>query len=340
MHLGHASPPWQTLSWRWLVPPLAMGLFAFALVQDAAAATTGVPVGQIHQAAGLQAQVSLPGLDFDPTKWVQDAFGALLQSFSDGIRGGLDALWAANFITQTPPSLTYQNEDLRGLCATMQRAANAALAAILTIGALNALVRPHFGLTYHSLSAFVPRLIVGAILVNTALWWGQFAIDLNNALAGSIQGATPPNWNSLNGAHQALVDIVLGLVYVVVGLLLVVQMLMRLAWIDVLLVVAPLAGACWVLPQTQGWAQAWNEHFFGAVFTQFVQVVALKLGGILLTAVVRLEPDVNWLAFLVGAATLWLTWRIPGLMRSGVGGNVADTIARALTLRAVLGGGR
>ena len=117
------------------------------------------------------------------------------------------------------------------------------------------------------------------------------------------------------------------------GLLVVIQMLLRLAWIDVLLVVSPLAGACWVLPQTHGWAKAWNEHFIGAVFTQFVQVVALKLGGILLVAVVQLEPDVSWLAFLMGAATLCLTWRIPSLMRAGAGGNVADPLARALALR-------
>jgi hypothetical protein len=117
------------------------------------------------------------------------------------------------------------------------------------------------------------------------------------------------------------------------------QMLMRLAWIDVLLIVSPLAAACWVLPQTQGWAQSWNEQFTGAVFTQFVQVVALKLGGLLLVAVLRLEPDVTWLSFLMGAATLWLTWRIPGLMRAGAGGNIADMLAKALVLRSVLRGG-
>ena len=295
-------------------------------------AATGTPT------VVAQVQVPLPSFNFDPTKWVQDAFGALLQTFSDGIRAGMDALWAANFITQTPRSLTYANEDIRGLYAIMQRAANAALALIATMGALNALVRPHFGLRYHSLSEFVPRLLVGAILVNTALWWCQFAIDVNNALAASIGDATPPNWNALNGAHQALVDIVLGLVYVIVGLLLVLQMLMRLAWIDVLMVAAPLAAACWVLPQTQGWAQTWNEHFVGSVFTQFVQVIALKLGGILLVAVARFEPDVNWLSFLVGAATLWLTWRIPGLMRAGAGGNIADMLAKAIVLRWVVRG--
>jgi hypothetical protein len=275
-----------------------------------------------------QVQIPIPHIDFNPTQWVQDAFSALLQSFTDGIRTGMEAIWAANFITQTPPSLTYQNGDIRGLYDTMRGAANAALALIATIGGLNTLLRPHFGLRYHSLSAFVPRLLVGAILVNTAMWWVQFAIDVNNALAASVGNATPPNWNTLNGAHQALTDIVLGLAYVIVGLLLLIQMLMRLAWIDVLLVVSPLAAACWVLPQTQGWAQTWNEQFTGAVFTQLVQVVALKLGGMLLVAVVRLEPDVNWLSFLMGAATLWLTWRIPGLMKAGAGGNVADMLLK------------
>src|SRR5438132_12068177 len=94
--------------------------------------------------AGLEAQVQIPipNFDFNPTKWVQDAFGALLQSFSDGIHAGMDALWDANFITQTPPSLTYRNDDIRGLHDTMRSAANAALAAIATIGGLNGLLRP------------------------------------------------------------------------------------------------------------------------------------------------------------------------------------------------------
>jgi hypothetical protein len=283
-----------------------------------------------------QAQpIQLPTVDIDPKKWTEDAISAVLRDLGDGIRAGMDALWAANFITQTPPSLTYQNGDVRSLYETMQRIANAALAVIATVGALNTILRPHFGFRYHSLSAFVPRLLVGAILVNTALWWVQFAIDLNNAMAASVGNATPPNWNSLNGAHQALTDIVLGLVYVIAGLLLVIQMLMRLAWIDVLLVAAPVAAACWVLPQTQGWAHSWNQQFTGAVFTQFVQVIALKLGGVLLVAVVRLEPDVTWLSFLLGAATLWLTFRIPGLMRAGAGGNIADWLLKEFARRVI-----
>jgi hypothetical protein len=64
----------------------------------------------------------------------------------------------------------------------MRGAANAALALIATIGALNSILRPHFGFRYHALSAFVPRLLVGAILVNTAVWWVQFAIDARQRL--------------------------------------------------------------------------------------------------------------------------------------------------------------
>ena len=151
-------------------------------------------MGQVGGGPGLQAQeqIPIPNFDFNSTKWVQEAFGALLRSFSDGIRAGMHAMWAANFITQTPPSLTYQNQDIRGLYGTTRGAANAALAVIATVGARNSILRPHLGLPYQSLSAFVPRLLVGAILVNTALWWAQFAIDVNNALAASIGNATPP----------------------------------------------------------------------------------------------------------------------------------------------------
>src|SRR5262249_39549034 len=93
-------------------------------------------------------QIQLPTIDFDPKKWAEDAISAVLQDLGDGIRSGMDALWAANFITQTPPSLTYQNGDVRSLHATMQRIANAALAVIATVGALNTVVRPYLGFRY------------------------------------------------------------------------------------------------------------------------------------------------------------------------------------------------
>src|SRR5262249_41222278 len=96
-------------------------------------------------------------------------------------------------------------------------------------------------------------------------------------------------------------------------------MLMRLALIDVLLVIAPLGLLCWVLPQTQGWARLWSSTFFATVFTQFVQVVALKLGGSLLTELTPIVPDAALLAVFLGVAVLVLTMKIPGLMRNHLG---------------------
>ena len=121
--LALARSPFSLL----LVMAIVVAAVLLVVTPGESAAAGGAPVvGQV--------QLPLPNFNFDPTKWVQDAFGALLQTFSDGIRAGLDALWAANFITQTPPSLTYLNDDIRGLYGTMQRAANAALALIATLG--------------------------------------------------------------------------------------------------------------------------------------------------------------------------------------------------------------
>ena len=96
-------------------------------------------------------------------------------------------------------------------------------------------------------------------------------------------------------------------------------MLMRLALVDVLLVVSPLALLCWVLPQTQSWARLWSTTFFAAVFTQFVQVLALRLGGALLHRLTPMAADAALLAVFLGVAVLALTLQIPALMRMHLG---------------------
>src|SRR4051812_2221008 len=90
-----------------LVAPVCAALVVLLVATCPALASDEVQA-QALSVAPMQAQVQVPvlGIDFNPTKWVEDAFAALLQSFSDGIRDGMDAIWRANFITQTPPSLT------------------------------------------------------------------------------------------------------------------------------------------------------------------------------------------------------------------------------------------
>jgi hypothetical protein len=106
---------------------------------------------------------------------------------------------------------------------------------------------------------------------------------------------------------------------IVMTMLLVIQQLMRLALVDVLLILAPLAGLLWILPQTQAWGRLWGRLFVGTVFAQAIQVLALRLGFNLVTGLAPLS-GAGVLQPLLGIATLALALKIPSLMGGGGGG--------------------
>ena len=62
---------------------------------------------------------------------------------------------------------------------------------VTLVGGYNVLLRPYLGAAYPGAYEFVPRLLLGGILVNTASWWTRLAIDVNNA-ACAFFGAGPP----------------------------------------------------------------------------------------------------------------------------------------------------
>ena len=261
----------------------------------------------------------------DPKAWAADVFNqvlvSLLQGISTAIRGVVDGVMGSslNFITQTPPAGTYDSPTVKTLWEAVRTVMNAGLAIVALWGGFNLIVKDQIGSPYHEAMELVPRLVIGALLANTSLAWAQLAIDVNNALCQGIGQVALPAWEHADNTTQLLIDVIATLIYLVTGLLLLLQMLMRLALIDVLLVVAPLGLLCWVLPQTQGWARLWSGTFFGVVFTQFVQVLALKLGGSLLTELALMSPDSALLAVFLGVAVLALTLKIPSLMRNHVG---------------------
>src|SRR4051794_4694482 len=261
----------------------------------------------------------------DPKAWAADVFNqvlvSLLQGISTAIRGVVDGVMGSslNFITQTPPSGTYDSPTVKTLWEAIRTVMNAGLAIVALWGGFNLIVREQIGAPYHEAMELVPRLIIGALLANTSMSWAQLAIDVNNVLCQGIGEVALPAWEQADSTTQLLVNVIAVLIYLVTGLLLLLQMLMRLALIDVLLVCAPLGLLCWVLPQTQGWARLWSGTFFGVVFTQFVQVLALKLGGSLLTELAPMSTDAALLSVFLGVAVLSLTLKIPSLMRNHVG---------------------
>jgi TrbL/VirB6 plasmid conjugal transfer protein len=326
-------------------------------------ATTGHPA--FAQAVALQPVAQGTGLGdllADPGKWATTMFnnaliGVAQKTTSDvvGFMGGL--LGNGNLISQTPPALSYESDAVVRLWKSLVPVADAGLAVVAVWGGVNLMVHPHIRAPYHGALELVPRLVLSGILVHSSLGWGQFVIDLNNALCQRIGSTSIPAWNSVlqPGAGPSLMNVIAMAIYLVMGLLLLGQMLMRLALLDTLLVIAPLALLCWVLPQTYSWARLWFSTFFGTVFVQSIQVLVLQLGGAMIQRLPSLLPSLGsepvdnsrvWLVtLLLGVAVLQLARKVPRLMPgypAGGGGGASSAVGSVRLMASLLtqGGGQ
>lgn len=264
------------------------------------------------------------GFSLDPKQWVIDALGAAFSWMVSGINSALtDLLRQAldlNILAQTPPGDTYQNGVVLAFWRTLVAVADAALALIVCWAGYNSIVAHGTGGRYHEARQVIPRVALAALGINLSLIVAQTLIDVNNALCGVVSDPFAKilsllALNSANGT-SGVAFFVLFLTFGVVGLLLVVQMVVRLAMLDVLIVTAPLGLVCWALPQTHAWAQLWTRAFVSTVFVQFLQMLALTLGGGLIAFFPSAGLFAALMDLIVGLATLYLTLKIPSFLRS------------------------
>lgn len=264
----------------------------------------------------------------DPSQWVQQALSAAFTAIASGLLSGLRNIldWAMgmhtssfNFISLTPPGGTYQSTSVVTLWRWALGVMDAALAVIAMWGGYNALLRHQIGARYHSALEFLPRLALAALAANLSLLFAGFFIDLNNALCDGIGAAGLPGYGQfgdIGNLGQDLALLLLALIYGVVGVLLVLQMLLRLALLDLLIITGPLGLLCWALPQTQAWARLWTSTFVATALVQFLQMATLKLGAALILELTPGRLDNAVLTLLVGIADLYLTFKIPGMLRT------------------------
>ena len=89
---------------------------------------------------------------------------------------------------------------------------------------------------------------------------------------------------------------------------------------------------CWLAPETQGWARLWSSTLVSAVLVQAVQLLVLTLGGTFIHWAGVNAPD-GLTSLLIGLATLYTAFKIPGMFRSlggGQAGNILhDTVGTA-----------
>lgn len=132
--------------------------------------------------------------------------------------------------------------------------------------------------------AMLPRLLMGAVLINFALPLVQITVDASNTMCGAIQQfGTIPDWKTwwsnyaldqTHGVWQIITTAVLVVGYDVLG----VAYVVRYAILIALAITAPIAGLMFTLPDTQHLAKLWSSLFMTNLFMQPAQLFVLAIG--------------------------------------------------------------
>ena len=238
----------------------------------------------------------------------------------------------SDILTGTPADLTYAHELVRQAWMVVWAITTGALVVILGWMGLSFIVSEHLGRQQTGWREMVPRLVLGLVAAASSLWWCALVLDVADAVSGFIAvslNVTPgdllraPLDTFLRAVQAGSVGMaqLLALLYLVYGffvLYVIVQMVLRLALIDILLALAPIALGLWILPHTAGWGRHWLRLFMTTVFQQAVQLIALALGiGFLneFASVAAFEPvqDLIW-KLLMSLAFVYMATRVPSMM--------------------------
>ena len=176
------------------------------------------------------------------------------------------------------------------------------------------------GISNYGIKKILPKLIVGAVLVNLSFYICQLAVDLSNilgftlkeALEGAVSGVGGSSSNSAIasglGAAVAGILVLTGTVLfaalavsiptllslMLVLLVVLVILIVRQAAIVLLISIAPLAFAAWLLPNTESLFKKWVSMFRGLLMV--FPIISLlygagKLAGAILMTTATSDPN-------------------------------------------------
>ena len=238
----------------------------------------------------------------------------------------------SDIFTGTPAGLTYDHEIVRQAWMAVWIITSGALVVIVAWMGLSLIVGDHVGRAQAGWRELVPRLALGLTAAAASLWWCALVIDVADAVSGFIAadlGVTAGDMLrstletlltavQVGSVGMALLLALIYLVYAFFVLYLVVQMVLRLALIDILLALAPIALGLWILPHTAGWGRHWLRLFMTTVFQQAIQLVALALGIGFLNEYAAIGgadglQDLMW-KLLMSLAFIYLATRVPSLL--------------------------
>jgi hypothetical protein len=158
----------------------------------------------------------------------------------------------------------------------------------------------------------LPRLLMGAVLINFALPLFQVVVEANNTICGAVRSfgtiADPSVWlsqlirNPLDGAWEIVTTAVLAGGFDVLAIV----YLVRYAILIVLAITAPVAALFFMLPETHHVWKMWFSHFITNLLMQPAQLFVLSIGF-------ALENNgFTPLRHLFALASLLIVFKVPG----------------------------
>jgi hypothetical protein len=216
------------------------------------------------------------------------------------------------------------NPAIAHLNGSLSLVADVLVGGVLLYASLRSIFE-HTSTARYALHVVIPRVMAALVMVHGSIYFIQMAIDLNNAIGGVVQslgGAltvdTLPWSGSMSAATVSLIQgsqdlfhAVFALGVVVAVVILVLSYVVRTAMLDILVVLAPLAALCSVLPDTRRYASTWLRLFMVAVFMQAVQLIILRVA-----MAVGFGAGSGIAESLFALAILWIVLKVPGTLHA------------------------
>jgi TrbL/VirB6 plasmid conjugal transfer protein len=282
------------------------------------------------------------------TDWLMDGLVSWLAEKVVDLLSGLLAILASSLFVSPDVTILPQVKSIADKSALIVDACF--ILAIIAVG-IATMTGDSIQMRY-GIKELIPRLVVGFVLSAFSVPLTGELISIANALTVSMTGTTAPTTETINfvkariasalsDEHSALLVAVIGLLIVVLMFMLVGSWLTRVGVLLILAGIAPVALACYATPWTQGTANLWWRTMLGCLATPALQAVGFSAGIDLLInpdsnlPILLGLPDSDTLNLLLVAGVLWVTVKIPSMMRRFVTSRGAPNIGGVL-LRAVV----
>lgn len=320
-------------------------------INTKASVTISVPADKSDQFFTASTVKSTCGDQVTGIGWILCPIIAGLTKLNDSMWGLVSGLLKVDPIKQS--------DSIYAAWGTIRNIANVVFVIIFMIMIFSQLSSA--GISNYGVKKLLPRLLIGAILVNLSFIIVQIAVDVANIVGSSLYDllvsmtpAITPTWESLGAlilkiggtAAGTVAGAAVGVVLVggpmaaflmlaplalmgALGLLAaVITLIFRQAVIPVLAILAPLAFVAYLLPNTESWFKKWRDLLIKMLV--LYPLAALVFGGAQFAASVIIDGNTdNWWKVLIGLIMLTMPlFSLPFLASKG--GAITDAVGKSL----------